>query len=145
MPVSEDFRTRTGITLETLAITARQVFCGIVVGNCNPWENLSEDVRDRWFRAVERVVGQCENQIETEWTSLARAASSEFFGTDPWQREPPVIRLAWEAVARHIVNLCVADEDEPIDLTKMEDRWPEWVAGKLEERKDANGRDENGA
>lgn len=106
-----------------------------------PLPAASELAGTRWEAAAAAVRRICaDDEFEMKFVDLAKAAHAAYFGLadgDKWQAEPKIIKLAWEAAARAMLNFVDVEDDEALKETVESARrhdWKAWTLKKLEQQ-----------
>jgi hypothetical protein len=86
---------------------------------------------EKWSEAAELVHGLCQEEIETTYRTLSEKAYLAYHGDHSrWEQEPRLLQLAWEAVARQMVNLFLAEDGTDLSDCAAFD-WKKWLGQKL--------------
>ena len=95
-----------------------------------PWEDLDLRQRNRWISLAEFGGDFVLAGVECQFRDFARKMAAVYHGSDTWDEKSQMIRLAWEAVARHTANIVVSEDNEEMQIA-MAYQWPEWVIEKI--------------
>lgn len=95
-----------------------------LIGKEAVWESADNLVRNRWTQAGEMVAWQCVREVETTWNALAERISE--IVADEFVKQVPLLKTVYQAVARHMVNLWIAEDRTDLgDVTGFD--WEKWV------------------
>ena len=103
------------------------------------WDSLEDDARAGWVDACGVALDILEDAQELPWTTLATRMFEAWarrleYPTREYQTLGHTLRTAWVIAARHAVNLCALDGEDP---TPHEERWTNMAIG-LHDPKDVN-------
>lgn len=124
------YETRTHYSLEDLAREGREAFFRALAKDPKEWEQVSKSSRSRWEEVAEGCAHVCEQQLEMSWPQLARRLAFTFYREERLEKTAEVLRIAWEAVARHICNLILAEDRDDLNDIAAHD-WTAWAGEKL--------------
>lgn len=125
-----------GLTIEEIAGTAGKVF--LMAKNLpqptDPRDSAADD--PSWQRAAGRAVAQLNGDIDSlRWSDYAAVlyhahTPVELGGLEVFSDLPQVENLAWQAVARHLANVIVMEDDELSKLEGHEAHWQGWAVAR---------------
>jgi hypothetical protein len=122
-----------GLSLAELAGTCYEAYRMAALGHdcplC-PWQDLGEGSQEGWAHVVQELTPVIAEADNISWLTLARMAYMAYGEGTLFEDEPPVLRLRWEAVARHLANMLdwERDDDQPVEKHQM--FWRDWLAGR---------------
>lgn len=116
------------LTQADLAASAARVYALSMGGGTDGQQDM-----EAWERVVERAEKVLEPDIgEIRFIDFAGLLFGAFRRN--WSVEvefndtAPVVRAAWEAVARHLANML--DNEDDINVAEHEERWKDWAVRK---------------
>lgn len=132
-------KSRNGTMSEDVAQTAYTV-AQRCLGMPAEWESADHFAWDRLATKAMRFIDEAvDAEAELSARELAKTLFLFFKGNDTalareqWGHMPEVLKLAWEAVGRHVVN-CLDCEPGAISLREHEDKAVEWFHHKTNHR-----------
>jgi hypothetical protein len=117
------FENRVGVTAEEIADIAfhrlmEDLQLSVPDGNPN---------QDSWTDAVEVVFEICTRQDEMRWEDLTtKFLQVAGHGPKKWGETPQIVRSAYEAMVRNVVNMIMAEDRGDFDLARNHN-WSEWI------------------
>ena len=98
--------------------------------------DLPDEAQDGWFRSVFVVKAVTEDVQEMPWSTLAQKAYAVYAkaigeGARPWADLDPKQKIAWDAAARHTLELFEAEELDPEAMEDAEAKWLAWASRRL--------------
>jgi len=115
-------------SLDVLAKVGREAFFS-ALGQRTP--EHTEATTANWGDVVHVVLPVMQMDTSVSAANLARAAYQAFGrNTAPWDTQPLVVRLAWEAVVRHIVSVSAAEDSKDLNTCTSFD-WGKWVLERI--------------
>jgi len=141
---ADEYTTKIGYTLEDLAREGRSLLLSLFLKQPEEWFDLPQNTKVRWIeRVAEPLSFRVSQEIGTTWEALAASLYMQFYNRTEAEfvQESRYIRLAWQAVARHLINLLTCeDEDDVRSLGRDTDaHWKEWLHNKLKEKESKSG------
>ena len=102
-----------------LAESARNVFLTIATSQkATPFTGATTEARDSWSRVAILACRICSDEESMPWLLFAGKLFAAFFADSqasqpegPFESQPQPLRVAWEAVGRHLANLCFHDPE----------------------------------
>jgi hypothetical protein len=128
------------LNMAALAEEARLLYVYLLTGGGKPdqdFQQVKEGVREAWENAVLIVAEVCVREVTIGWTELADHCFQHYHGgRKQFSGLKPVQKLAWEIVARHLVNLITAEDAEDVKLHSLDfEPWAKWMIDKLKDKK----------
>lgn len=133
-PIAEN---NDGLTMEELSGTCYEAFRSAALGHGQqlcPWHDLGEGSQEGWLHVVQELTPVIAEAEEVRWISLARMAYMAYGEGTLFEEEPPVVKLRWEAAARHLANMIDWEQDDDSPVEKHQMFWRDWLAKKLEQQ-----------
>jgi len=130
--VQSQFRTKTGVTLEELAMQCHERFPASEENELDPWEDLHPNNKVKWMEATEATGEFIGREIETSFQMVAKRFAGAFYGEDRWNSLPVESQLGYQIVVRHIINMVTAEDAEDVKAA-LEYDWGQWLKRKLKE------------
>ncbi len=103
------------------------------------WDEETHDEQVRWDRFMTKAIQEIDEAIEKQEVLSFRGLAMSCFDwytaagtTEAWEAMPLRERLAWEAIARNLVN-CLDSRLGDVKIEEACQRWFEWIERKLSE------------
>ena len=91
-------------------------------------DDASDAIQERWMNFAEVLADACDRELETTWERITEKAYAAYHENEGYGEQPLVVRLLWQAVTRHIVNLITAEDAEDLSaLSGAGKFWKEWI------------------
>jgi len=95
------------------------------------WADVSQNVKQRWLEVATALSEFYAEQVDCRWREVARRAAQAYHGTDTWPSMKMEVRLAFEAVSRHVCNLVYAEDSSDLRDAESFD-WAEWMLHRMD-------------
>lgn len=133
---AEEIELENGLTIEEVAGTAGKVYLASqnLPQPTDPAESAADD--PSWQRVARRAAAQFGGDFDDLRVSDLAAlmyhahSPSELGGEEEFSSLPMLTQFAWHAVARHLANVIIMDEEELSNFAKHEAHWDGWAAAR---------------
>jgi hypothetical protein len=122
-----------GYTVDQIAKEGREVYFKVLERNPGDWDSLSNEAKAGWMTAAVAMADTVSAETSRPWHDLAKDVCESVFEKGRWPKSPPLIRYTFQAVARHMCNLMLAEDGDDLKEINAFD-WQNWVVIKLGEK-----------
>jgi hypothetical protein len=101
------------------------------------WESESQDVQERWDRAMTKAIQLIDECIEREESLSMQRLSVHLcewyegsLSEEEWMKLTLKDRFIWEAIGRNLVN-CLESMPGSVKIEEANMRWSDWISRKV--------------
>lgn len=107
------------------------------------WDDLPQQTRQRWMNAIDDLFIKCERQVQMSAQLATRRFVDEVLGHGTYDKLTPHLKIFWEALMRHTINLITAGQAQPGEANSpaelrqeldeaLKTDWQPWIRERVE-------------